>query len=248
MQVHSLAAERLSASKFIPPWVRYEHLARYRFAAQFVESRIVVDCACGTGEGTVHFLQSGASQIYAFDVSESSIEEARQHCRSNSVAFQVSDALQLPLPDESADIFVSLETIEHIKDDVAFVKEIVRVLKPKGLLICSTPNREITNPGLALEDQPFNPFHVREYSAGEFSDLLALHFSDVTFYGQNKRSELSAKALARSAKIIGSKMVTRINQALKLPRFVYYNPAYTSVVKVESGLHYEYLVATCRKL
>ena len=93
MQVRLLEAERLSASGFVPPWVRYEHVARYRFAAQFVENRIVVDCACGTGEGTGHFLQSGASHIYAFDVSELSIEEARQHCRSNSVAFQVAEDL-----------------------------------------------------------------------------------------------------------------------------------------------------------
>jgi ubiquinone/menaquinone biosynthesis C-methylase UbiE len=247
MPIHSLEAERLSADGFIPLWVINEHVARYEFAARYVEGKIVVDCACGDGRGTIHFLQADAKYIYAFDVSESSVEAARRHCKSESVKFQVSDALQLPLADESADIFISLETIEHIQDDAAYVKEMARVLKPDGLLICSTPNRVLTNPGLDLGDQPFNPFHIREYSTGEFSSLLAKHFSEITLYGQNPKSKVYAKALARVARLIPSKGAARINQMLKLPRFIYYNRAYASVVEIESKIEYEYIVAVCRK-
>jgi ubiquinone/menaquinone biosynthesis C-methylase UbiE len=248
MQVPSLTAERLSANGIIPRWVRHEHTARYEFAAQFVENDIVVDCACGTGKSAVHFVRAGARHIHAFDVSELSVREAREYCKSTAVTFEVRDALQLPLPDESADVFVSLETIEHIDDDAAFIKEIARILKPNGLLICSTPNREITNPGLQLTDQPFNRFHVREYSTSEFSKLLAAQFGEVTMYGQNLTRHFYAKTLASSAKLVGSRAVSRVNQLLKLPRFLYYDPAYASVVRIKSGLHYEYLVAVCRKL
>ena len=99
MQVPSLTAERLSANGIIPHWVRHEHTARYEFAAQFVENNIVVDCACGTGQSTVHFVRAGARHIHAFDVSELSVREAREHCKSTAVTFEVRDALQLPLPD-----------------------------------------------------------------------------------------------------------------------------------------------------
>jgi SAM-dependent methyltransferase len=247
LRLHSLEAERLSSGRFIPPWVRNEHAARYTFAERFVEGREVVDCACGVGEGTAHFLRTGAKRIHAFDVSESSIETARKTCVSPSVEFRVADALNLPMEAESADVFISLETIEHIQEDVDFIREISRILRPDGLLVCSTPNRSLTNPGLDLNEQPFNPFHIREYSAGEFNDLLGECFSEVTLYGQNPRSRGYARAFAAAGKLTPFRGATRINQILKLPRLIRYNRAYATVVEMQPSYEYEYVVAVCRK-
>ena len=247
MRLHSLEAERLSSGRFIPPWVRNEHSARYKFAERYVEGRVVVDCACGVGEGTSHFLRAGAKRIHAFDVSESSIETARRNCESSLVEFRVADALNLPIEAESADVFISLETIEHIREDVEFVWEISRILKPDGLLVCSTPNRTLTNPGLGLDEQPFNPFHIREYSASEFHDLLGACFSEVMLYGQNPRSRGYTRAFAAAGKLTPLRGATRINQILKLPRLIRYNRAYAEVVKMKPTYEYEYVVAVCRK-
>ncbi len=224
-----------------------EHIARYRFAAAYVENRTVVDCACGTGEGTSHFLRAGAERIHAFDVSESAIEAADGRLKSARVEFRVADALMLPLDAKSADVFISLETIEHLPDDVAFIKEISRILRPGGLLLCSTPNRTLTNPGLLLDEQPFNPFHIREYSAGEFQSLLAEHFSDVTLFGQNPRTKGYAGALTKIGQLLPFHVAARINQALKLPRLIWYNRASAVVAEINCRREYEYVVAVCRK-
>jgi ubiquinone/menaquinone biosynthesis C-methylase UbiE len=169
------------------------------------------------------------------------------NCVSDSVEFHVADALHLPLPDETIDIFISLETVEHIKNDEAFIKEIARLLKPGGLLICSTPNREITNPGSDLKAQPLNPFHVREYSRAEFYALPTTHFSSITFYGQNPKSEFLVNLGTKMSKLIRARATARIVQAFKLFRFISYNRNNSLVVPVDSGWDYEYLVALCRK-
>ncbi|MEM4218180.1 MAG: hypothetical protein QXZ09_09170, partial [Candidatus Methanomethylicaceae archaeon] len=54
--------------------------------------------------------------------------------------------------------------------------EAVRVLKPGGRLIISTPNRTLTNPGRTISDRPFNPFHLREWDMAEFEALLCEFF------------------------------------------------------------------------
>jgi 2-polyprenyl-3-methyl-5-hydroxy-6-metoxy-1,4-benzoquinol methylase len=47
----------------------------------------------------------------------------------------------LPLADEYADVVVSVETIEHLENPRAFMRQLARVLKPGGMVIVSTPNQ-----------------------------------------------------------------------------------------------------------
>jgi SAM-dependent methyltransferase len=59
---------------------------------------------------------------------------------------------------------LSFQVIEHIKDDLLFLKEIYRVLKPGGKALLTTPNRS--------KSLTRNPWHIREYTSTELS-LLA---------------------------------------------------------------------------
>jgi len=45
------------------------------------------------------------------------------------------------LPDGFADIVCSVETIEHLENPRAFVRELVRLVKPNGLVMVTTPNQ-----------------------------------------------------------------------------------------------------------
>ncbi|MEO1167152.1 MAG: methyltransferase domain-containing protein [Pseudomonadota bacterium] len=99
---------------------------------------------------------------------------------------------EIDRPDESVDIFLSLEVIEHIKDhdsddrkDVVlfnrsgvetYVSEIRRVLKPGGWVFLTTPN---PNSALVLHrvlnDSPplIYAQHVREYTAQELREIFS---------------------------------------------------------------------------
>ncbi len=137
--------ERISANFLMPAWLLIEHNARFNFATQYTAGKLVVDCACGNGTGTQIF-STNARAVHAFDISEEALDEARKKCDNPNTTFKKGSATGLPLQDGFADVYISLETIEHIPDDLAYLKEAARVTKKGGLFICSTPNRLVTNP------------------------------------------------------------------------------------------------------
>ena len=75
----------------------------------------------------------------------------------------------LPLGDAAVDVVVNFRVIEHLWDQPQFITECLRVLRPGGLLLISTPNRITFTPG---SDTLVNPFHTRELNAAELAELL----------------------------------------------------------------------------
>jgi SAM-dependent methyltransferase len=153
-----------------------EHQMRYVFAAQFVAGLRVLDIASGSGVGTDYLLRAGAASCFGLDLSPSALRYARYRYRLHHLA--ACDATRLCLADQSLDVIVSFETIEHLAEPRHFLLECERVLRPGGRFICSTPNREVTR-----WDQE-NPFHVTEMPVHEFYRQVSGIFADSTLYGQ----------------------------------------------------------------
>lgn len=162
-----------------------EHLARYTLATHFVDGLRVLDAACGAGYGAALLKRSGASEVVGIDIDEQSVKLAKRDYGEADVSFAVGDVLQLPFDGKVFDAVVSFETIEHVADGAAWIKESARVLKAEGLFIVSTPNRAVTNPALYFEERPFNPYHQFEYRTAELAGELLLHYDIVELYGQN---------------------------------------------------------------
>jgi SAM-dependent methyltransferase len=238
--------ERLAGLGKVPRWVVYEHLARYEFASAFVRDRVVIDCACGAGIGSRRFAASGARQVEAFDSAADSFAKPPATSDLGNLRFRVASALQLPMPDRSADTYISLETIEHLDDDRAFLAEVRRVLKPDGVFVCSTPDRTVTNPGKHLSDRVWNRFHLREYARSEFVALLQTAFGEVEMHGQNPQSPAWVRLLGVAGSVVPLHGAVRFNQALKAPRLFTAKPEH-HVVMPEQGRIFEYLVAVCRR-
>lgn len=243
----SIAEERIKPGAWLPPWTVDEHKSRYEFSAQYAENRRIVDCACGNGVGTRVFIRANPLEVHGFDLDDDAVQFASKHLKKNNVTFTKGSALSLPLPEASVDLYISLETIEHIDDDAGFVSEISRVLKPDGLLILSTPNRLITNPGARLQDRPWNHFHVREYAPSELEAVLGKHFEIQDWYGQNKNIPLKVALFEWVANSLGKKSAVILNQILKCRWFLLPNKKRHHVAATaRPGLH-EYLVVVCRR-
>jgi len=183
-----LVKERLSIGQWVPPWLRFQHETRYAFAAGRAAALHVLDAACGNGYGTAAIARAGASRAVGVDLSLDALIDGRGAHRAPGMATLSASATALPFPDQTFDLFVSFETIEHIDDDAAYVREARRVLRPGGTFLCSTPNRLVLNPGRSLTDRPFNPFHIREYAPGELLHLLGGAFPTIELHGQSAYS------------------------------------------------------------
>jgi SAM-dependent methyltransferase len=242
--VAKIPIERLDASRWAPPWTRREHHARYEFSSQFVAAKSVVDCACGDGTSSGIFGRT-AHTVHGFDVSSDAVERANQINQRPSVVLQCASATALPLAARSSEVFISLETIEHVTEDQAFLDEVVRVLRDDGTFVCSTPDRDVHSPGNTSSDQPWTHFHVREYSADEFGRLLKARFATVTFFGQNPESARITRIKCWIGRTISRSLVLRLNQFAKLGWMFHPRSDRHDVVPIVNGRKYEYLVAVC---
>ncbi len=168
--------------RFLPRFsgtIALEHYHRYFLARDIVTGRDVLDVACGEGYGS-NLLAQVATSVVGVDIASEAVEHARMAYPANNLQFEQGSAVAIPLDDDSVDIVVSFETIEHLSEHDEMLTEIRRVLRPGGLLIISSPNK------LVYSDRPgyVNPFHVRELYTQEFIALAKQHFELVAHYGQ----------------------------------------------------------------
>jgi SAM-dependent methyltransferase len=156
--------------------IEAEHLSRYAWAAQFADGRRVLDAACGMGYGTAMLAAGGATEVVGVDLDEGVIAKVRAAAKPGT-SFEVADLRKLPFGEDEFDLIVSFETIEHVPEPAEVFDELARVLKPGGLLLVSTPNRDVYTPG--------NPFHLRELTPSEFTDELSKRFGSVALRRQH---------------------------------------------------------------
>ncbi len=154
-----------------------DHAARYNFAKKYIKNKKVLDIACGSGYGSLLMMNAKPYAITAVDNSKDAVSYAKERYPHKKITYKTGDAIKIPLKDKSVDVVVSFETIEHVKNYRRFIKEIQRVLKENGILILSTPNKN-------LGTEETNPFHFKEFYLDEFKELLNVEFEDVRLYGQ----------------------------------------------------------------
>jgi SAM-dependent methyltransferase len=172
------------------PGILAVHLKRYDFARPIARSRDVLDAACGVGYGSA-YLAAESAHVTGIDVDADTVAYARSRYSALNVEFHQMDATALTFPDSSFDVVVSFETLEHVADPDAAIREAARVLRVGGAYVASTPCVEETT------HTPKNPFHMVEYSPDDFGTLLRSAFREVSLYGQHRLQTRRHRVLRR---------------------------------------------------
>ena len=142
----------------------YIHKKRYQLARKYVSrTDNILDIGCGLGWGT-DWLSLASNSVIGLDTCENALRVARS--RYKGPVFVKADATELPFGDQSFHTVVAIEVIEHVKNQDAFMSEVLRVLKQDGTLILSTPNKRNLVARIAnlfgIEVQK-NPYHTNEF-------------------------------------------------------------------------------------
>jgi SAM-dependent methyltransferase len=94
----------------------------------------ILDAGCGSGRNMVDLARRGT--VTGVELSETSVALARG--RDCGEVLQGS-VLEMPFPDGSFDLAVSLDVVEHLEDDAAALRELRRTVAPGGTLLVTVP-------------------------------------------------------------------------------------------------------------
>jgi SAM-dependent methyltransferase len=102
--------------------------------------RRILDAGCGNGRYSRFLLKHAdpAAHITAFDLSPRMLKRARRRLKSDRVSFAVADLTRLPYADASFDAAVCGWVLEHLPDPRLGLRELARVLRPRGRLLLLT--------------------------------------------------------------------------------------------------------------
>jgi len=107
----------------------------------------------------------GFSRVTGLDQSP----EAIRFCAEKGLGdVHLGDLCHLPFPDRSFDLVMATDIVEHIADDAAALREIRRVLKPRGHLLATVPAFRVL---WGLQDEVSH--HQRRYRMRELLGKLA---------------------------------------------------------------------------
>jgi SAM-dependent methyltransferase len=174
------------------------HMAAYRFAEAFTSGKRVLDYGCGTGYGAA-LIANTALRVEAVDIDESVIARAWRKFRCENLAFAcVPPGHTLPYADDTFDVVLSFQVLEHLPDVDGYLSEIRRALTPGGTLLLVTPDRKAR---LLPGQKPWNRWHIREFSAETLRDVLSRFFTDVEIQQMSGRRDFIEMELSRYRKL-----------------------------------------------
>jgi 2-polyprenyl-6-hydroxyphenyl methylase/3-demethylubiquinone-9 3-methyltransferase len=158
-----------------------------------------LDLGCGDGKTSGAWLRANGFKYLGVDLSANAIRDARSF---GLAAIEIADASVLPLLDGSFDAVLCIEVLEHLfRPDLA-AAEILRVLKPRGLLLVSVPNVAYWRRRMDLlmfgrwnplgDDlsvkQPWRDPHIRFFNPGSLRRMLTrVGFESISVGGYDGR-------------------------------------------------------------
>ncbi len=142
----------------------------FSYLQQFVnlkdgKKRKVLEIGCSIG-GASSILADRGFNVFASDISELALQNASRLAKENGrkISFYRFD-VQNKIPiSQKFDIIYAFEVIEHLKNPFKAIENMRLKLKTKGIIICSTPNRDY--------DRSSDPTHINVKTEKEWEKIF----------------------------------------------------------------------------
>ncbi|MEM9161404.1 MAG: class I SAM-dependent methyltransferase [Verrucomicrobiota bacterium] len=138
------------------------------FRSCLTGSSDILDLGCGPGTISVGLSRTTDGQVVGIDFGESQIEKARQNAADagcKNLDFYIGSCYELPFDDCAFDLVFSHALMEHLRDPIAALREVRRVLRPGGKIGICSPDAD----GWLLSP----PSNELEQAVDRYADLQA---------------------------------------------------------------------------
>jgi len=189
----------------------------------------VLDVGCGGG-GYVRFLKARGMQAAGVDLHQVYLDVARENDPDGT--YLQADIIELPIPDKAFDCSICFDILEHVDDDHAAVKELVRVTRKRLIVAVPRENEEIAQYNLTFLHYQ-DKTHLRNYTRESLAEL----FDGCGLTNYTIRYELAVPlGDLFKATIISEKSSSRIIELVKkyVPGFQPFKRA--KFIKIYTGL------------
>lgn len=184
-------------------------LKAYYLSLEYISGDIL-EVGCGEGRG-VELLAPKADSFTGIDKIAPVIDHLKAKFPGNNFKQLVIPPFS-GLEDNSYDIVISFQVIEHIKNDLDYLKEIHRVLKPGGRALITTPNIKMS--------LSRNPWHIREYTAEGLANLAGKVFANIEVKGISGNDKVMTYHEENRASVNKMMRWDIFNLQYKLPAFI----------------------------
>jgi MPBQ/MSBQ methyltransferase len=161
-------------SDFIQAKFDFVHeMVRWGGLDQLPRGTTVLDVGCGIGGSSRVLAKDYGFAVTGVTISPQQVKRAQELTPTGVTAkFQVDDALALSVPDGSFDVVWSVEAGPHMPDKAQFARELLRVLKPGGILVVADWNqRDDRQVPLNFWEKPVMQQLLDQWSHPAFSSI-----------------------------------------------------------------------------
>ena len=110
----------------------YNHIV----ASIRLEGLDILEVGCGRGGGASYIARYfSPKSVMGIDLCKKSIDFCNKHYSVKGLSFCYGDALNLPCTDNNFDVVINMESSHRYSDMERFLKEVYRVLKPRGYFL-----------------------------------------------------------------------------------------------------------------
>ena len=157
-----------------------KHLCPSVLIRDFCTGKDILEIGIGDGYG-LHYLCGFAEKYSGIDLNSARLLKAKAEYNLRNTA--IMDGVNLGFKSAIFDVVYSFHVIEHIPESQVeqFLRETNRVLKPKGIFVCATPNLE-KNMKRKGDNYQIDPLHAKEYVYSDLKRLLESAFPKVEIY------------------------------------------------------------------